>query len=380
MMDEVILIIWSLAGIAWWVIALYLVAAHRQTPREAEASYSSESLSIFKPLPILGAKGLKVEAPGLESFFSQMDETTELLLGAHEADRMVVAVFVESMRQKYPALRVQIIFRISGENEGNPKIAWQKILAAHATGDLWLWSDADIVVPPDFLRRARSEFVQGKARLLTFPYAVSSIPAPPALFDALFVNIEFLPGVLLLRRFGSVDFGLGAAMLFRRDDFLRLTDWERLERSLADDFVLGQLLKPVCIGSVIVTTVPEADNWKTAVEHYLRWVKTIRWCRPGGYAAQVIIMPILGWMIFACFHPTVWWAWMGLGIMVQLDAFFAWMICRYAGCSLRLNQGFMVEIWSLFRALTWLLCWLPFPVFWRAKPWWSPQLKLESTS
>lgn len=378
MMGEAILIVWSVAGLAWWLIALYLVATHHQA--SSVESSQTESLSIFKPLPVLGAKGLKVEAAGLESFLAQMDENTELLLGAHETDRVAVTAFVESMKQKYSTTRLQIIFRISNEDEGNPKIAWQKILAPHATGDLWLWSDADIVAPPDFLRRALAEFSQGKARLLTFPYAVSRIPASPALFDALFVNVEFLPGVLLLRRFGSVDFGLGAAMLFRREDFLRVTDWERLERSLADDFVLGQLLQPVCIGSVILTTAPEAGNWKTAIEHYLRWVKTIRWCRPSGYAAQIIILPTLGWLIFVCFHSASCWAWMGLVAMMQLDVFFAWMICCSAGCSLRLRHGLILEIWSLFRALSWLICWLPFPVFWRTKSWWSPQLKLESTS
>jgi ceramide glucosyltransferase len=377
MMGDVILAVWSIAGLSWWLIAWYLVATHRQAPTGAMAVCKSHSLSIFKPLPLLGTKGLKVEAIGLESFFSQMDENTELLLGAHEADRGAVTTFVESMRQKYSAIRLQVIFRISNNDEGNPKIAWQKILATHATGDLWLWSDADVLVPFDFLQRALAEFSRRKARLLTFPYAVSRIPACPALFDALFVNVEFLPGVLLLSRFGSVDFGLGAAMLFRREDFLRLTDWKRLESSLADDFVLGQLLQPVCISSVIITTAPEAGNWKTAIEHYLRWVKTIRWCRPGGYAAQIIILPTLGWLFFVCFHPATWWAWVGLMVMMQLDVFFAWMICRYVGCTLYLRYGFMVEIWSLFRALSWLLCWLPFPVFWRTKPWWSPQLKLE---
>ena len=132
--------------------------------------------------------------------------------------------------------------------------------------------------------------------MMTFPYVVREIPSPPALLEALFVNVEFYPGVLLLRKLGPVDFGLGAAMLFRRDDFLRQVEWDEIGAWLADDFFLGQKLRPVRIGTTTLATVAGASTWKDALLHDLRWTKTIRWNRPMGSFARILIMPVLGWL------------------------------------------------------------------------------------
>ena len=386
---------WSVAGLAWWLTAWRLAAASRDGRRAhpvATASSDSASaqppfLTVFKPLPPLGAKGLGIEAGALASFISQLDEQSELLLGVHEADRPAVDPFIEAMRLAHPGARLRIVIRPAQGGDGagtaNPKIAWQRILAPEAQGDLWLWSDADIVAPPDFLRRARIELDQARRegiRMVTFPYVVRSVPSAPALFDALFVNVEFHPGVLLLRELGrgGVDFGLGAGMLFRREDFYREADWDRLEGSLADDFVLGQMLRPVRIGRATLVSSPEAAGWAEAWRHYLRWQKTVCWCRPGGFAAQILILPVLGWLAAVVLQPGNIFAWAGLLCMIQAEVFFAESLCREAGCRLRLRDLPLVEAWSLLRVGVWISCWLPWPVTWRQRRWWSPRVALPA--
>src|SRR6202012_2961532 len=116
------------------------------------------------------------------------------------------------LRRPHPAARRKVIERpASGPPApANPKIAGQRLLAREAEGELWLWSDADIVAPPGFLAEARAELARGGAGMVPFPYVGREAAAAPAVFAALFVDAEFHPGVLLLRRFGAVDFGLGA--------------------------------------------------------------------------------------------------------------------------------------------------------------------------
>ncbi len=388
---------WSVVGLAWWLTAWRLAAASRDgsrgrlrpvaAPSPDPASSQPLFLTIFKPLPPLGAKGLGIEAEALASFISQLDDQSELLLGVHEADRTAVDPFVEAMRLAHPSARLRIVIRPGESGAGlgtaNPKIAWQRILAPEARGDLWFWSDADIVAPPDFLSRARLELDQARRegiRMVTFPYVVRSIPAMPALFDALFVNVEFHPGVLLLRELGrgGVDFGLGAGMLFRREDFYREADWDRLEGSLADDFVLGQMLRPVRIGRATLVSSPDVAGWAEAWQHYLRWQKTVCWCRPGGFAAQILILPVLGWLAAVALQPGNIFAWAGLFSMIQAEVFFAESLCREAGCRLRLRDLPLVEAWSLLRVAVWVSCWLPWPVTWRQRRWWSPRAALPA--
>jgi hypothetical protein len=377
MFNDIVLAVWSVLGVAWWVIAWRLAASNCGKGAEAADPAERRTLTVFKPLPPLGASGLKAVSTGLESFVAQLDNDSELLLGIHEADRDFTAPLLARLRATYPGARLKVIYRQEPDDMANPKIAWQKILARHAVGQLWLWSDADIIAPPGFLRSARLEFARSDAAMMTFPYVIRDIPKLPALFEALFVNVEFYPGVLLLRRLGQVDFGLGAAMLFQRDDFLREVDWDEIGAWLADDFCLGQKLRPVRIGTTTLATVPSSATWTEALQHDLRWTKTIRWNRPIGSFARILIMPVLGWIGLVLFHPTDFFAWLGLLGMVQADVLFAAAICRRAGCRLKLGHVLGMEIWSFWRIVLWILSWVPWPVLWSGKIWRGPRVEMN---
>jgi hypothetical protein len=377
MFSEWALGLWSGAGLAWWLIAWGLVRLERKNGvvDGNESAEREEFLSIFKPLSPLGAGELAALKAGLESFVRQLDPSSELLLGVHETDRAVVAAFIDRLQKDYPDAQLKVGYRDEPDELPNPKIAWQKFLAAHARGEFWLWSDADIVAPPGFLRSMRAEFRQSGASLLTFPYVVREVAGARSFLDALFVNAEFYPGVLFLRRLGPVDFGLGAGMLFRRRDFFEAVKWPELGFALADDFVLGQKLGPVRVSRTTLATAAGMATWREAVLHYLRWNKTIWWNRPVGSAARVLTLPVLGWLIFALFHPAEKWAWAGLVAMMQVDLLFAAAICRIVGGRVPLRYGLVLEAWSLGRALVWLACWFPWPVIWRGRKWWAATMK-----
>jgi len=216
MFPEAALAAWSGLALVWWVISWRLVPSEEPAPPVDPVAESEEarlrSLTIFKPLPPLDVAPFRPD--GIESFLAQMDARTELLLGVHEPDLAKFEPWLTRMRQHFPAARLRVVWRTDAGDVRNPKVAWLKILAPHATGDLWLWSDADIAVPPGFVQAAREEYAAAGLKLVTWSYIVGEIGPPPALLDALYVNVEFFPGVLLLRRFGPVDFGFGAALLF----------------------------------------------------------------------------------------------------------------------------------------------------------------------
>ena len=378
MLGGIFLAAWSVAGLVWWMTAWRLVSTQpRKSEEMPDTSEPRLTLSVFKPLPPLGARGLRMFGPALESFVAQLDSDSELLVGIHEDDRDTTAPFVESLRAKYPGAQLKIIFRSAPDDLANPKIAWQKILARDAEGELWLWSDADIVAPSGFLQGARLEFARTDAAMMTFPYQIGHFSARPGLLEALFVNAEFYPGVLLLRERGAVDFGLGAAMLFRRDDFYQAVDWSDLGDRLADDFSLGQALQPVRIGSATLATTVASTTWKEALLHDLRWSKTIRWNRPVGFFSRIAILPVMGWLGAVALHPTYFFNWVGLVGMVQAEVLFAAAICRRMGCRLDWKDTLGLELWSPWRVILWFLSWLPVPVLWSGRRWTGPAVKFN---
>jgi ceramide glucosyltransferase len=366
---KLLLLAWSGVGLFWLMLCWWLVATSCRSSKPVKETGPKKFLTIFKPLPLLNGKGLALEERGLESFVAQMDASSEMLLGVHEADWPEVKAFVERMAKIHPGASVIVVRRGTPDAVANPKIAWQKILAPQAKGELWLWSDADIVAPPDFLQQARNEFENCGAGMLTFPYTIRKLSQPPTLLDALFVNVELYPGVLLLRKVGLADFGLGAGMLFSRESFSSKADWEKLGASLADDFVLGQALQPVRISTMTLETVTEAATWQAALNHYSRWKKTICWCRPLGFAGQAIAMPLFGWIAFVLWQPFNFWSWAGLIGMIQAEVLFAFLICRQVGCPVRAQALPAIEAWSLWRIFFWILCWLPGPIQWGEKSW-----------
>ncbi len=375
MFVEAALLAWSALALLWWVISWGLVRADargsiRDTSSSPAPGTSSPALTIFKPLPPLDGSGF--DPRGIASFLAQLGEQDEMLLGAHEADRARLEPALSALTAGARSAQLRVIWRAEPGTLANPKVAWLRFLAPHARGELWLWSDADIVAPAGFLPSAREDYLAAGVRLMTWPYVVREVASAPALLDALFVNADFFPGVLLLRRLGPVDFGLGAALLFARTEFEAAVSWSELGAALADDFVLGQKLRPVRIGRAVLATQADVRSWRGALLHYLRWSKTVRWNRPGGTAARIVVLPLIGWLAFVCVRPHSPLGWLGLAGLMQVDVMAAALIFRGLGCRLALRHVAALELWSLGRPLVWLACWLPWPVTWRGQRWWGP--------
>jgi hypothetical protein len=369
-----ILAAWTGIGLLWWLMASLLVASASQR-REEPGPLDRRRITVFKALAgPLGEQEFFRLSHSLETFVAELDENSELLIGVHHADQPHWQAFVQRMGGRFPAADIKLVgHRDPGRHAANPKVSWMQILARHATGELWFWSDADIEAPAGALRSLRADFARGKARMVTSPYVIQRGGNAPGLLDALFVNLEFYPGVVLLGRLDRIQFGFGSGMLFEAREFRCGVDWAFLGECLADDFHLGRLLQPVRLGSMRLTTVPASENWLGAIAHYHRWQKTIRWSTPGSFAAQLMVLPALGWLAWLTFHPTQPSGWLGLTTVLAIDAVAALWICALLECRIGWRRLHAIPLWTLIRALTWAACWLPSPIVWRGRRWWSPR-------
>jgi ceramide glucosyltransferase len=370
---------WSLLAACWWGMAIWLVSRERRQPHRRRGNVTNTTprnrptVSIFKPIAALrGDAPSSQMVAALESFVSQLDGNGEMLLGIEERDAPKWQPVIEQWRRSFPHAQLKSITTPRPARFQSPKVSWFHTLADHARGELWMWSDADIMGPPGLLDTMRQELMYGDASLLTSPYVVRKIERAPMMLEALFVNVEFYPGVLFCRRTGAVRFGLGAGMMFSAAHFRERVTWEELGARMADDHALGRALAPVTISRTTVETFAAESNWRDAIQHYLRWQKTVRWCAPVGYAGQVVILPVLGWLVAALTHPGSVAAWLGLLVMIQIEVLAAAMVFWSIGCGLR--AWWVVGLWSaLLRPLTWLACWTPWPVVFRSqnRKWWS---------
>jgi len=367
------LVAWSMAALSWWLAAYGLVRHCRRTPAMAGPRLN-EVVTIFKPLPRLGPAGASAGLrEALLSFVRQLDDETELLLGLHEEDRATAQSWIGPLQAAAPGGRVRIFFRSGPHFRANAKISWLEWLAPHARGSWWLWSDADMVAPPGWFDGARrAALAWPHANLVTFPYFVKSPTHLQSSWDAAFVNAEMLPGACLMAVLGrEVDFAFGAAMLFRRETFLGKTDWATLGSHLADDFAVGRALGQCRVALPALETLAEENTWWGALRHYQRWHKTIRWCQPAGYACQILINPLLGWLMGVVLHPAWPGMWLGLILQYCAEILVVLRLNRQAG-GRRAPSFFSLCVfatWPGLRTAMWLVSWLPVGVRWRERTW-----------
>jgi ceramide glucosyltransferase len=370
-----ILGVWTLVSALWWGLAVLLAASARSRPSENDAVVDRRTLTVFKPLASpLDPAELNRLLPCVESFIADLDETAELLIGCQEPERIALSRFVKLMRERHPAARVELIVAPDLGVWPNPKVGMLRMMARHAHGELWLWSDSDMIAPPGTIPSLRADFARSGGRLVTSPYILRD-SSEGGLLDELFVNVELYPGVVLLGRLDRIRFGLGSGMLFEAKAFRRHVDWEVLGSTLADDYLVGNRLGPGRLSSVRLETLAAArDGWQ-ALLHYLRWQKTIRWCRPGGYAARLLVLPLLGWLAWMAIEPARLLSWLGaLGVLV-LDSVAAVVINRAVDCPIPPRRIATLPLWSLLRGLAWLASWLPVPVVWRGRRWTMPKTR-----
>jgi ceramide glucosyltransferase len=178
---------------------------------------------------------------------------------------------------------------------------------------------------------------------------------------------------LLCGRLNVVRFGFGACLFFSAKVFRKKITWAALGARIADDYLLGKTLQPARLSQVTLETLAAEKEWPDAVQHYLRWQKTVRWCQPWGFAGQLIILPFLGWLGYALADPASPTGWLGLGVVATMEAAAALALCRVIGCRTTPRQKCVAWMWSLLRSFTWVACWFPWPVTFRSQSrrWWS---------
>jgi len=166
----------------------------------------------------------------------------------------------------------------------------------------------------------------------------------PGILGAMQIDQFFLPGALLARAMGRQDC-LGATMMLRRDTLRRIGGLEALVGHLADDNLLGRLVRGLGLtvrlaDTVPATTVPEA-TFPALWRHELRWARTIRALVPVQFAASALQYPLVWVGLAALLAGGAAWslAWFA----------FAWAVRALAarGIDRALGLAFRSPVWLL---------------------------------
>ncbi len=319
----------------------------------------NSSGSALRPVTIL--KPLKGTDPQIyESFRSHCLQDYphyEIIFGVSEPDDPALEA-VKTLKGEFPNRKIKIVVcsKILGTNV---KVSNLAQMLPQASYDHLIVNDSDIRVPPDYLHRVLAPLADAHVGMVTCLYRGVPASTLGSRLEALGIAADFAPSVLVARQLeGGIRFGLGSTLCFRRSDLEKTGSFAAIVDYLADDYELGKRLAAlglrVELSDLVVETFLPAYDLRGFFSHQLRWARTIRDARRGGYLGLIFTFGIFWSLVAVLVSGAAPWTWAAL-ILTFLLRF---AIARMVGGKVLQDHQSLKDAWLIpFRDLLAVLVW-----------------------
>jgi len=319
------------AGIVLWAVPGYLRERHSALADQAARPGFTIPISLFKPLH--GSEpGLE---PHLTSFFQQDYPDFEILFCAREPNDAGLAI-ARRVAARFPHIPAKFLSTGGQPDYINDKVISLEKMETEAAHDIFVISDSDVLVTPDYLRAVALPFADPQTGGMCCLYR--GVPAEGGLWarlEAVGMSVEMSSGVLAARLMEGMQFTLGPTMAFRRDTIRRMGGFKVTAEYCADDFVLGnatsKLGETVVLSHHVIDHVVLNKSFVGSLKHQVRWMKSTRFSRPKGhFGTALTFSPPFGILALAA---ALW-----LGHPVWGLALLAWSIATRLALSIAVGR------------------------------------------
>ena len=294
---EVVTSLLTLAGIVYGVLALWGARAFAKV-KPATVGFAP-GVSVLKPL-----KG--ADAKMYAGFVSHCEQVYagefEILFGVSSLSDEAVA-YVARLRVEFPQAVIRLI-ECPERLGANGKVSSLMQMLPEAKYEHVVVNDADIVVPRDYLTKVMACFgTDSKVGLVTAPYIGAAEGGLWSRLEALGISTDFMPGVLTARKLeGGIKFGLGSTLATTKTVLAKIGGFASLVDKIADDYEMGARTAAagyrVELTQAVVQTGVPRYSLRGYAEHQLRWARSTRDSRRGGYVGLGVTY-VLPWAL-AC--------------------------------------------------------------------------------
>ncbi|MCW2286433.1 ceramide glucosyltransferase [Rhodoblastus acidophilus] len=301
----------ALASCLYTLLAVF--AVRRAFPRENRGAAPKIAPSVTVLKPLYGAE------PGLREHllsFCRQDYAgpVRIVFGVHSAADPAAAVarrIVEAVRAGEIAgapagLTAELVID-PARHGGNGKVDSLINMSRAIVGEVVVLADSDIIVAPDYLNRLTAALEGEGVGAVTCLYRGVAMTGLWARLCAMGVDYAFLPNVATGLALNMAKPCIGATIALRREVLDGIGGFAPLKDQLADDFVLGALVREhgfkVAVADFVVRHAHGERHFSDLWRQEIRWARTIRSIDPGGYFGTLVTHPV-GWglLAFAC-HP-----------------------------------------------------------------------------
>jgi ceramide glucosyltransferase len=350
------LVLWSAAG---------FLRARKEAGRSARPTRFTPPVSILKPL-----KGTDPEM--YESFRSHclLDYPEyEIIFGVSEASDPAVEL-VERLKLEFPERVIQ--FMVCDPSLGtNTKVSNLAQMLTHAQYEYLIVNDSDIRVESNYLGRVMAPLEVPQTGLVTCLYRGVAARTVGSWLESLGISTDFSGGVLAARALEKqIRFGLGSTLAFRRRELEAIGGFEAVVDYLADDYEIGRRIAAlglrVELSEVVVETFLPPYTPAEYLSHQLRWARSIRDARPGGYAGMVFTFGLVWALLAVMLLRGAHWAWGLLTLVAVVRIAVAWVVGRSVLHDRQvLRLLFLVPVRDLIAVGVWIASFMGHTIHWR---------------
>jgi ceramide glucosyltransferase len=273
----------AFTGIVLRQVRVYLRERGAALAFEKERPGFTPPVTLFKPL-----RGAEPDLEAhLASFFRQDYPAYEILFCARNENDPGLAV-ARRVAAQFPAIPARFFSTGGIPDYINDKVTSMERMEAEAAHDIFVISDSDVRVTPDYLRAVVQPFADERVGAVTCPYrGVAAEGGLWARLEAVGMSVEMTAGVLAARAVEGMQFALGPTMAFRRETVRSMGGFKVTADHCADDFILGNAT--VKLGQKVVLSHHPIDHMvinsslAASLKHQARWMKSTRFSRPKGH-------------------------------------------------------------------------------------------------
>lgn len=304
------------AGYQLFQLAAAIRFFRRARRRWGDDGVHTPPVTILKPL-----KGPGIDLyRNLESFCVQDYPDYEIVFGVADPGDPAIET-VRRLKAAHPERRIVLAI---GERAGtNAKVANLSNMMPAARHDVFVLSDADIRVRPDYLRTLVKPLRDPKVGLSTCLYRGVGDFGLPSVIESLLINTDFIPMTMVADWIG-IETAYGASIAFTRRALDDIGGFEAIRDHLADDYLLGSRIAAagyeLAMLPYVVETVLDSASLGDVWRHQLRWARTYRACQPAGWFASIVTHGTLWGVlsVLATGGAAIGWRVLGLVVATRL--------------------------------------------------------------
>ncbi len=351
---EYILLIVAAIPFVYYALAMYSIARFFGEAKKHTAPNNDflPPISCLKPI-----KGLDEDAYENYASFCRQDYPVYEIVFCVDKDDPALPV-LEKLVRDFPDRKIRLLFG-SGRNAINDKVGRLYRLTNEAAYDIFIITDGDVRVRPDYLRTIVSAFRDPKVGAATCLYVSTKEKNFVQELQSIGMISDFFAPVLVAWQLGDFGVTFGQTIATTRKAVMGYGGYQVLEDRPADDVYAGRLVAEqgydVKLLPYVVQSVADFKSLGDLLHKRARWMTIQRMMRPWGHLGLIFTWG-LPWALAALLvHPTVKVALGYLGGYVACRVAITWMIgvwgMRQSGIW---KKMVLIPVWDAIAFVLWL--------------------------